>query len=64
VESGETLAVMEEDETDNRYVECAVVGNAHYVVSGKFHLLDLSEYQGIRFLSPATFVTLLESKNL
>lgn len=64
VEPEQTLTVVEEDETDNRYVECAAAGDAHYVVSGDRHLLDLGEYQGIPFVSPATFVALLESENL
>ena len=69
VEPEETLAVVGEDEADypsdnredNRYVECAVAGDAQYVVSGDPHLLNLGEYQGIRFVSSTTFVSLLES---
>lgn len=64
MEPGETLMVVEEDESDNRYVECAVAGNAHYLVSGDPHLLKVDEYQGIRIVSPATFVALLESESL
>lgn len=52
------------DESDNRYVECAVAGDAQYRVGEDSHLLHVGEYQGIRFVSPARFVTLLESENL
>ena len=56
----ETLAVSS-DETDNRYLECAVAGGAEYVVSGdKRHLLPLVEYRGVRIVSPATFLIALQ----
>lgn len=64
VEPTETPGVVEEDESDNRCAECAVAGNAQYLVSGDPHLLNVGEYQGIRFISPAIFETLLESENL
>ena len=58
-ESSETLTVVSADESDNRYVECAVAGNAQYIVSGDEHLLGVGEYQGIIIVTPATFLTLL-----
>ena len=64
VEPQETLQVVEADESDNRYVECAVAGNAQYLVSGDPHLLQVGEYLSIQFVSPAVFDTLLESENL
>lgn len=49
------------DESDNRYIECAVHGGAEYLVTGdKRHLLPIGEYQGIRFVTPATFIALLQ----
>jgi len=48
------------DDTDNRILECAVEGNAHYIVSGdKHHLLPLREYKGIKILNPNEFLRLL-----
>ncbi len=58
VEPEEQLDVIAADESDNRYVECAVAGNAQYIVTGDKHLLDLREYEGIPILTPAAFVTL------
>ena len=63
VEPAETLAVVTADESDNRYLECAVAGGARYVVTGDEHLLNVGEYQGITVLSPAAFVTWLETGN-
>ena len=60
-ESSETLTVVSADESDNRYVECAVAGNAQYIVSGDEHLLGVGEYQGIIIVTPATFLTLLDA---
>lgn len=58
IEADETIDLVEADESDNRYVECAVSDHAQYIVTGDEHLLDLSEYQGIRIIRPAAFVTL------
>ena len=54
------LAVIEKDPDDNRILECAVAGNASYIITGDKHLLEIKEYQGIVILSPAGFLTLLE----
>jgi len=56
-----TLSVMKEDEPDNRVLECAVEGQASYIISGdEHHLQPLKEYQGIVILSPAQFLELFE----
>ncbi len=48
------------DESDNRYIECAVSGGAEFLVTGdRKHLLPLKEYQGVTILSPAAFVVVL-----
>lgn len=48
------------DETDNRYIECAVAGGAEFLVTGdKQHLLPLKEHQGVIILSPTAFLVLL-----
>lgn len=64
VDPREVLAVVKADESDNRYLECAVEGKAQYVISGDKHLLNLGEYKGIIILPPAAFVALLEKGNL
>jgi len=56
-----TLCVIKEDDPDNRVLECAIEGNAQYVVSGdEHHLQPLKEYQGIKILSPAQFLELMK----
>lgn len=59
-----TSSAVTRDESDNIYIECAVEGDAQYIVSGDEHLLELDEYQGIIVLSPASFVTLLKTNQI
>ena len=49
------------DETDNRYIECAVSGGADYLVTGdKQHLLPIGVFREIPILSPTTFLALFD----
>ena len=53
------VSVVKEKDDDNRILECAIDGKVWYLISGdKKHLLPLKQYQGIRILSPAQFLTL------
>jgi putative PIN family toxin of toxin-antitoxin system len=54
-----TLDVIAEDPSDNRYLECAVEGDADYIGSGDQHLLQLVTYEKIRVLTPSEFLTVL-----
>jgi putative PIN family toxin of toxin-antitoxin system len=47
------------DEPDNRILECAVEGQADFIISGDHHLTDLENYQGIKIVDPATFLALI-----
>lgn len=58
----ETLYVVAADEQDNRIVECAVSGQADFLVSGDKHILSLLEYRGVRFLSPRDLLEILRRK--
>lgn len=56
----QTQLHLSSDETDNRYIECAVAGNAGYLVTGdKKHLIAIGAYEGIPVVSPAAFLALL-----
>ena len=54
----ERLALITDD-PDNRILECAVAGQADFIVSGDHHLLDLENYQGIKIVTPARFLELI-----
>jgi uncharacterized protein len=55
----EQITVVEDDLSDNLYLEIAVAGSAQYVVSGDKHLLRIREYRGIQIVPPAEFLALL-----
>jgi putative PIN family toxin of toxin-antitoxin system len=55
-----TLAVITDDPSDDRYLECAVEGEASYLVSGDQLLVRLGVYQGIPILTPRAFVEMLQ----
>jgi putative PIN family toxin of toxin-antitoxin system len=55
-----TLRVVRADPSDDKFIECAVAGQADYVVSGDEHLLELREHAGIWVLSPRAFLAVLE----
>ena len=51
------------DPDDEMILECAVAGEADFIVSGdKKHLLVLRQYQGIPIVSPAEFLRQLAGK--
>ena len=45
------INIIKEDPDDNRVLECAESGQADYIVSGDYHLLDLKIYKGIKIVS-------------
>jgi putative PIN family toxin of toxin-antitoxin system len=53
------VAVVKEDEADNRVLEAAIAGDADYIVTGDRHLLDIREYEGISIVTPARFAAIL-----
>ncbi len=54
------LKVIQSDLTDNKYLECAAEGEAHYIISGDKHLKGLKEYQGIKILNPTAFLDVVK----
>lgn len=56
------LEIIKDDPDDNRVLECAVTGNASFIITGDKHLLNLKEFRGIVILPPSGFLTLLGSK--
>jgi putative PIN family toxin of toxin-antitoxin system len=54
-------AATSADPDDDVYLACAVEGQADYVVSGDQHLLSLRTHAGIRILTAAQFLDILEA---
>lgn len=57
--SKEKLNIVKKDYDDNKIIECAVSGKAHYVISGDKHLLQIKEYNKIKIITPNEFLKLL-----
>jgi putative PIN family toxin of toxin-antitoxin system len=50
------LSIVSDYEDDNRVLECAVAGEADFIVSGDKHLLRLGSYAGIAILTVRQFL--------
>ena len=60
----QALDVVSEDPSDNRFLECALAGNAAFIISGDHHLLRLGAHEGIQILRATAFLTLIEQQHL
>lgn len=48
------------DPKDDKFIACAIEGNADYIVTGDADLLDLGVYQTVQIVRAWDFLTLLE----
>ncbi|OIN95674.1 putative toxin-antitoxin system toxin component, PIN family [Candidatus Desantisbacteria bacterium CG1_02_38_46] len=51
------LEIVKDDPSDNKIIECAISGAAHYIVTGDPHLKNIKEYKGIKIVSPDKFLS-------
>jgi len=56
------IKVIDDDPDDDKFVECAVASRAGFVVSGDKHLLDLKEYEEIKIMRAADFLSIISKK--
>lgn len=54
------IHAVKNDPTDDKYLVCAVEGNADFIISGDHHLKDLKIFRGIPIVDPATFLEYYE----
>jgi hypothetical protein len=52
-----------EDPTDNKFLACALEGEADYVVSGDHHLLSLKHFHRIQIIDAKTFIEKVKIKS-
>jgi predicted nucleic acid-binding protein len=50
---------MTKDPSDSKFLECAVEGNADFIITGDRHLLDLGKFEEIKIVIPAEFLKLI-----
>jgi uncharacterized protein len=48
------------DPDDNKFIDCAVAGDAQYIVSGDSHLLDVKNVLNVKIIKPSTFLNSLK----
>lgn len=53
----EDIHFIESDPKDDKFLEAAIAGKAHIIVSGDKHLLDIEEFQGIEIITAREFIT-------
>ncbi|MBE9142580.1 putative toxin-antitoxin system toxin component, PIN family [Planktothrix mougeotii] len=58
IEISNQLKIIEADPDDDMVLECAVNGNATYIVTGDKHLLSLNDYQNIKIMKATDFLDL------
>ena len=62
VEGQAEIDVIQTDPTDNKYLACALEGEADYIVSGDRHLLELRLYQGIQIIKAKAFLKIWDKQ--
>jgi putative PIN family toxin of toxin-antitoxin system len=60
VEVHEEIDLIKQDPEDDKFLECAVSGDADFIVSGDRHLLSLEDFRRIPIVKAADFVKSFE----
>lgn len=56
VEPTHSIDAVDVDPEDDKFLECTVVADADYVISGDADLLELDSYRGVEIVPPADFL--------
>lgn len=54
-----TLKIVNDDPDDDMVVECAILGQANYIITGDRHLLSLGNYNNIKIIKAVEFLSLI-----
>lgn len=57
------VSKITEDPGDNKFIGCAIEGEADYIVSGDEHLLSLKNYRGIQIVNVDSFLKILRKNH-
>ena len=49
-------SIIKKDPDDDKFIQCAEVGNAQIIISGDQHLLALKSHHGVNILTPSQFL--------
>ena len=50
------------DPTDDKFFECALAGRADYIISEDRDILDVGEYRGVKTVTAAQFLEILDAQ--
>ena len=59
VEGRVKIPVPCRDEQDLKYLSAALDGQAHYLVSGDGHLLEIGQWEDVRIVTPREFLAVI-----
>lgn len=62
IEKTRSIDIIKEDSTDNKFLECAVAGQAAYIISKDKHLLKLKEFENIKIILPEEFLRIIKNE--
>jgi putative PIN family toxin of toxin-antitoxin system len=51
-----SLKIIEQDQDDNMFIECAVALECSHIISGDKHLKSVKNYMGIKIVNPKEFL--------
>jgi len=57
----ERIRIINEDPSDNMFLECAVAGKADYIITSDRHLLDLKRFGETEIVTPSRFLKLVQA---
>lgn len=57
-----TIQKVKKDPEYNKFIACAIEGEADYIISGDGHLLNLKHYKGIQIVDANSFLKILEKR--
>ena len=49
------------DKTDNKYIECGIAADVHYLISGDIHLLELKKYESIKIVTAKDYLDIVNN---
>ena len=59
VEKTGAINIINDDPTDNKILECAIDGQADFIISKDKHLLKLERYRNIIIIKPEEFLKII-----
>ena len=51
--------IVHTDPSDDKFIHCAINGNAEFIISGDDHLLSLRSVKNVRIVNPSEFMQLV-----